>query len=606
MEGFDWLNIAGLKSDSDLPPPPVSFGVTPTSSTSSLNINTQGEAPERTPTPQETAEDLNVPLSLRADQLTRDEAKTYLRWYNDIVVRRGTNLIRIDDVFQFLRNFSISEHSRELLIRIFREVNALNIGEFFAFLRVIAHTILGQTPMRRLISQPAPIPKPKSILSAKRMKDVEEDDDNDEGELSHSSATGQGQSFDLDSFTQMLLTGQNPDQQHKKKKKGPTKRIKFSDQVSVEPSAPKNVEPVKIDMSLPMDQLLNRMPKKDTQSTTPVNEEEELKEMGDSFSNFQHVKNVDSALIHGTPSNIPSIFFDEVNNPSPRVQSPSPDQAGLRPLAPNHTGPVLPMAPNHTGPVRLLSPNHTGPVPFTNSLLQPNMTGTSSPQNGYLSPNYTGTVEGMQPSITGTLSPRVPSPRNQTPVPPQRRSRSASSPVPGERHVSLEQLEQAAMSNTPVTSNPSPSSQQQNLAAPTLAELQAQQQTQRISSPNAPAPPPPRRRGASQPPPPPPPRSSGPSPIPPPLPPKIQLTGTEPQSGYNQNNNYLQPQSTGYIQPQSTGYPQYQQQQQQQQQQTNGFAHDGQYNHNIRSATDILGDLKALQTEVDRLQYYQN
>lgn len=122
----------------------------------------------------DTPEDLSVPLTLRADELSAEEAKTYLRWYNDIVVRRGTNLIRLEDVFAFMRNFSIPEPVRAALSRIFTSVTSLNVGEFFALLRLISHSILGQKPKRALIKDPAPIPKPRSILSAKRVQDADD------------------------------------------------------------------------------------------------------------------------------------------------------------------------------------------------------------------------------------------------------------------------------------------------------------------------------------------------------------------------------------------------------------------------------------------------
>lgn len=615
--GFDWLNIAGLSSDSNLPPPPVSFGVTPTSSTSSVDLVSQQQQQHQRekstslsqksqsednlataqPSYVETDADTSVPLSLTVDQLTKDEAKTYLRWYNDIVVRRNTKLIRLKDVFNFLSNFKLNEHVRNILERIFRSCSTLNIGEFFALLRLISHAIMGQIiPARRLIKEPAPIPKPKSILSRKRMNDVENDDDDNDKEGSNNegndnnpittaaaaASNADSSKFDLDSFTQFILTGERPGTEdsslRRRKKNALSKRVKFSDEVSVEPSAEASSPPVNLDLTLPMDQLIGRFPKHEPKHEKNINEEEELKEMQDSFDHFKNIKNVDSALIHGTPANIPSIFFDNEmsqNNNSPRVASPDPSSQ-VRLLSPNHTGPVNTqglLPPNHTGPAGnsgLLQPTTTGGGDeFLNSLLSPNNTTGHQQQqslphsNGYLSPNYTGQANEapLQPTMTGSVAPSMrqsfglnqrvssasPSFGNSNnlsvPMPPQSRQRSLSSPIPFDPSL------------------------QQRVTSP-------------ISSTRSPPPPPPPRARAntttSQAPPPPPSRNSHPGPA---LPPKIPMQNT------------------------SSPSPSFYQQQQQPFQQNNPYVHN---NDSTSSSTaDILGDLKALQSEVDRLQYYQ-
>lgn len=546
----------GVAKDSSAAPPPVSFGVTPTSSSASLPLPTVSQLGSVSNSARGSASDLDlqqlgtddptVPLTLRADQLTAAEAKTYLRWYNDIVVRRGTNIIRMEDVFNFLRNFEITAQTKHLLARIFKEVTSLNVGTFFALLRVISHTLLGQQPMRKFILSPAPIPKPKSILSAKRVQDVEEEEEEDEPRPKDK--------FDLDSFTQMLMTGETP----KKKKKVGRRRIKFSDQVSVEPAMPKPVEPVKIDLSLPMDQLLKTMPHH-AHNETPtivVNEEEELKDMH--MDRFQNIKNVDSALIHGTPSNIPSIFFDEMNN-SPGMVSPQMEYPE-------------PLAPSHTGPVRLMSPSHTGPVAFPSMM------------NGYISPNYeVNPSQALAPTMTGSLSSSMrntqatSSPQNGAtlapPAPPQRRLRSSSSPNPVEHAtVTLEQFANATM--------PSQAPQQQyqphnTLPPPPPPPPQRIASPNRIASPSAPAPPPSRRRGVSHPPPVPPGRST-PSP------------SFQQQQQYPQQHQYEQPPALPPKTP------------------LNGYSPYGQNNANgSGSAVDILDNLKALQNEVDRMNIYQ-
>ncbi|KAH3671787.1 hypothetical protein WICMUC_004545 [Wickerhamomyces mucosus] len=570
--GFDWLNIAGLKSDSELPPPPVSFGVSPASSTSSVNLLNANNIQNKTNNsqislPEESVEDLKAPLSLTADQLTRDEAKTYLRWYNDLVVRKGTKLIRLYDVFQYLNNFKLSEKIIKTLEKIFKDCISLNIGEFFALLRVIAHTIIGETPRRKLTSIPAPLLKPRSILSRKRFQESNEEE---YGELPTSQISGK---LDLDTFTQFLMTGEKPDPSRKKKKLK-SKRVMFKDEVSVEPTDLKPIEPLKIDLSLPMDQLLQKLPPKSQNHQQQINEEEELKDLQESMSHFQNV-NVDSALIHGVPSTISSSFFEQLgsglNSPDPSSQQQQQQQQNQ--LSPNPTG---------TRPT-LLAPNHTGPVPFGD--LKPDITGsTSSNNHGYLSPNYTGntTPQPLTPSVTGSLSNsmrqnfglRGPSLEEQqqianslqqpdlltnslsgrispnNPPPPPHRLRSTSSPLPVEPHPQhLNQF--SGQYSLQLTSN-----------------------SHRTPSPLPPPPPPSRRnRGSSiststpPPPPPPPSRSTHSAPV---LPPKIQIDSKNP---------YNQP-----IQ-----FP---------------FNGGSNQSSNSSSTVDILGDLKALQNEVEKLQYY--
>jgi hypothetical protein len=391
-----------------------------------------------------------------------------------------------------------------------------------------------------LIQKPAPIPKPKSILSAKRVQEPEEDEEPKETTL------------DLDSFTQMLMTGETP-----RKKKMGQKRIKFSDQVSIEPTMPKQVQPVKIDLSLPMDQLMKNMPNKQQE---PINEEEELKDI--QVDRFQNIKNVDSALIHGTPSNIPSIFFDEVlsGTSSPSLEQPTP------------------LAPNHTGPVRLLSPSHTGPVTMTNGLQESMNVDYFSSRNHHIDSSHS-----LQPTRTGSLSSSVrqssplyqsSSPMHNTPPPPpERRLRYSSSPQPADHQVTLEQLAQATLPNNNLTPAPPPP----RITSPN-----------RQPSPMTPAPPPPRRRGSSQPPLPPPNIRSVSSPL-------YAQQNSYPQqnSVIQQNGDQQRPPLPPKIARNNTTnshdpYPMYQQQ------------------NRSGSTGNILNDLKRLQNEVDRLSLHRD
>lgn len=606
--GFDWLNGVAAESSSSArasgltpspAPPPVSFGLTPNSSSASLplptvshlgslNNSTANSTVDLSRTVNngsstalaggsDTPEDLSVPLTLRADELSAEEAKTYLRWYNDIVVRRGTNLIRLEDVFAFMRNFSIPEPVRAALSRIFTSVTSLNVGEFFALLRLISHSILGQKPKRALIKDPAPIPKPRSILSAKRVQDADDQEDD-------VPANGKPKDkFDLDSFTEMLMTGETP-RKKKKNRKG-HRRIQFSDQVSVEPTRTSQVEPVKIDLSLPMDQLMKSMPKKEA-PTVVVSEDDDLPDVP--VDTFQHIKNVDSALIHGTPSNIPSVFFDEVyRSPSPNVEQPDP------------------MIPNITGPVRLLSPSHTGPgIPLHASSTGPNMN-SHSMIDGLLSPNYEAlrSQAALSPSMTGSLTSSMRSHQQQVqqqqqthvpqrllspPVPPARRARSLSQPE-AVGHVTLEQLAQATL----------PHETSQHSLKPPMPPPERMASPNRVSSPLAPAPPPPRRRGMSltqQQQQPAPPSRSTPSP-------SLQQQQEQQQlNGFAQHFLPDPPQQYSNGVQQAPALPP----KIPMVQNTSNNPYGGHLTANSGSAVNILDDLKALQNEVDRLHLYQS
>ena len=210
----------------------------------------------------ETPEDLKVPLSLSQTQLTREELKTYLRWYKCITLRTHSKLVRLQDVFAFLSNFPITDRIKKRIQFIFRSCkNALNIGQFFAVLRLISRALAGQNadgsggavlPSRRMLLEKAPIPQPRSILSSESNREVYEevdvdDEGDDDGNLGggrSGQVDGKGsgaKGVDFDSFTSLLLTGKTTRKQVRRKilnEAYRNKKVRFSDHVTFQDPIP--------------------------------------------------------------------------------------------------------------------------------------------------------------------------------------------------------------------------------------------------------------------------------------------------------------------------------------------------------------------------------
>lgn len=327
----------------------------------SVSLNPQLEEPQQHR--QKTSQNTSVPFSLSVNQLSPEESKTYLRWYNDITIRKHAKLIKINDVLEFLKNFNLSEPLKSHLKRLFPTNEDLNVGQFFALLRLISHYIYGVTvlkkdvlPSQNLIAHSCQVPKPRSILAKKRV--TEEDSDNEENllVLNNGNTTPIGNPFnntgnagdgkiDLDSFAKFIMTGERPANKNsqspinKGKKKKKAKKVKFSDQLvtvastsiddsyvsSPPPSSASatvgeatNTQPSNkagdrnsLDLSLPMDQLLQKLKNNPNEkhqipvrnfSDKEVEDEEEI--LGENFKHFQNV-NIESALVHGKTAAIP-------------------------------------------------------------------------------------------------------------------------------------------------------------------------------------------------------------------------------------------------------------------------------------------------------------
>lgn len=264
-------------------------------------------------------------------------------------------------------------------------MHSINIGEFFALLRIISHCLNGHPFSRRLIKMSGPIPTPPSILRKKRLNDEGEDDAEEQNEPLKVEEEPK-KPLDLDSFTQFMLTGERPDDKPTKRKKK-LKSVKFSDQIvtGVQEVNDHSISPVaspsnELDLSLPMDQLLNRINGLNTseiQQNRDAEEQQVLQDMGPQLNHFQNLHSVDTASIGGVPA---SIHLNESKNSSseqllkPNMTGPAQmsqylqyqqqqQQQGQQPanIQEEAHNNYAPLKPNRTGPydmVRMFSPNN--------------------------------------------------------------------------------------------------------------------------------------------------------------------------------------------------------------------------------------------------------
>lgn len=387
MDGFEWLNIprqSETGTSTSPAPPQVSFGFTSDldlssaqsqhanvfrssssdrinrdidlySNTNSGNLLIGGVDPLTGP---DGIDDGSIPLSLTAQEMSLQEAKTYMRWYSDILTRTNSRTITLTDVYSFLVNFRIPESLKEKISKLFLKLAlSINIGQFFALLRVISHVLSGRDPSRRLIKVMAPVPTPPSILSKKRTNDDYKDDDyhyeNDqETTMDALNMSEPNKQLDLDGFTQFMLTGERPDERAPVKKRSKKlKSVKFSDQIISDihqESASRAYSPnitTELDYSLPMDQLLEQVKKQQLQQKPDVEEQELLQEVESHMGHFKNLHSVDTMSVNGVPASL------EVN----------------KPLKPNRTG------PNEMA--QLLGDTNVAESPTKQQFLKPNMTG---------------------------------------------------------------------------------------------------------------------------------------------------------------------------------------------------------------------------------------
>lgn len=350
-------NESKSSSEPYLAPPPVSFEYN--SATAPPKVPQSRSSQNSTPfnTTPDQGVNSSIPLSLTAKDLSLQESKTYMRWYLDILARTESRTISIADVYHFLGNFRISESIKTAINRIFAKIfHSVNIGEFFALLRVISHALQGQSPSRGLIKVPTDVPTPPSILWKKRQNEDNESEEEsivvaDQNLQLLNSNSGP---LDLDLFTQFMLTGERPGENVPKKRLKKLKTVKFSDEVETNyaddflTKLPSSSQSDTIDYSLPMDQLMSRMNAAKASTSTlqvPVDngagkllspdpeERQILQDMESQMNHFQNLHSVDTILVGGVPSNIHLHLNSDFSLPRNMLPQPVP-------LKPNMTGPA--------------------------------------------------------------------------------------------------------------------------------------------------------------------------------------------------------------------------------------------------------------------------
>lgn len=482
---FNKLNISTTKSHSDDTIDTIKPGASKGANDSSSPLKKIMENPTHSSSTDTIIadNDSSIPLSLALNDMSQKELKTYLRWYENIQERKITNkTVTLEDVFLFMQNFRIPQQIKERMKMVFTKwSNSLNIGQFFALMRLLAHALLGEPLARSLIKVPAPVPRPISILSRKR-KDRSTASSSDTPVLA--APEEPKKKLDIDSFTEFILTGERPSLKHTSSSTKSHKKVKFSEVVSFSPP-PQSGEPGPqpqpeipmmmhlaqqhvLDFSLPMDQLLDRLkaestgtPEAVSQSQTqsqlqqqPLkpqpteNEEEVLKDVQmDTFKNITQKATQNTAdeplkpnLTGSASKSMKEHFlqqFDQTFNfnagpfdstyPNisalsavPAVSSPSTDQLPI--MSPMKETPPVPQSSYNTPQLQMQPPL---PDASQAKVQSPDRQQTDYfgmvPQNG---------ASGSSPMISSLAAGMGVNNTFQPPVPPRSRSRAGSSASP--------------------------------------------------------------------------------------------------------------------------------------------------------------------------------
>lgn len=338
---FNKLNISSTRSHSDDTIDTIKPSLAKTLSDTSSPLKKIMENPTHSSSTDTIIadNDSSIPLSLALNDMSQKELKTYLRWYENIQERKITNkTVTLNDVFIFMQNFKIPQQIKERMKLVFTKwSNSLNIGQFFALMRLLAHALLGEPLARSLIKIPAPVPRPISILSRKRKERSESTHEN----LDSSSIDEPKKKLDIDSFTEFILTGERPSSKQSSNTKS-HKKVKFSEVVSFSPPPPTvedgnqpQVENPRVmslpqqhilDFSLPMDQLLDKLKAESTGTPETVNQPQIQPQLQQQPINPQPTENEEEEL--------KDVQIDTFKNITQKASQNTGDQ----PLKPNLTG----------------------------------------------------------------------------------------------------------------------------------------------------------------------------------------------------------------------------------------------------------------------------
>lgn len=315
---------------------------------------------------------LDVTPALNANDLSMHEARTYTRWYSNILTKaalqhtdiQAKTMPTVSEVWGFLHNFRISKAIRDHVLGLFAQhQNGLSMGQFYAMLRLIGHCVLKNESAQALdvaqIWQQAPVPTPVGILATagkKRRADEE--------------TVEAAPALDLDSFQQFLLTGVKP-----KQKK--SKQVQFVENlVALENGQPTTaVIPLAGDYAIPMDQMMHGYPG-GVMEPPPAIQEPESDRQEDSGSplmvdtkplrpnvtgpNDMMNMGVDFHALQQNPAAQPNLWFGgaplfpQTGAPAAQPSQPESQQISPEPVAAMETAPV-PLRPNRTGPQDIMS-----------------------------------------------------------------------------------------------------------------------------------------------------------------------------------------------------------------------------------------------------------
>jgi hypothetical protein len=353
--------------------------------------------------------DSTIPLSLTIQDMSQKEVKTYLRWYENIQQRKNTSkVVTIDDVFNFMRNFKVPQQIKDRLKASFAKwAGSLNIGHFFALMRLLAHALYGKPLTRSLVMIVAPIPCPTPILSRKRKEDSTV---NDPIEDAPPDPAEPKKKLDIDSFTEFILTGERPSSGPSRKKRLSSKKVMFSDVLSFS-SSPNEMNDSNqtagavvtsppqehaLDYSLPMNQLLAKLR---GETVTPDQQQpQQQQQQQQEQQQQQQVPQMFQQLTENEEEELKDVQIDTFKNITQKAaQLNTVSDDGLVPLKPDLTGSASKSMKEH------FMQQFEQTFNFNNAT---NTFNTAYPNIAALSANETGNTAQVSPPLKPDLPPR--------------------------------------------------------------------------------------------------------------------------------------------------------------------------------------------------------